>query len=55
MTCCSSAPPRRVHHVGIATGHGTMMIHAPRRGTTIRVQDARDLHDYLAASRPAKQ
>ena len=31
------------------------MIHAPRRGTTIRVQDARDLRDYLAASRPAKQ
>ena len=47
--------PSRVHHVGIATGHGTMMIHAPRRGTTIRVQDARDLRDYLAASRPAKQ
>ena len=44
--------PRRVHHVGIATGQGTLMIHAPRRGTTIRVQDARDLHDYLAASRP---
>jgi cell wall-associated NlpC family hydrolase len=47
--------PTRVHHVGIATGHGTMMIHAPRRGTTIRVQDARDLHDYLAASRPTRQ
>lgn len=45
--------PTRVHHVGIATGQGTMMIHAPQRGTTIRVQDARDLHDYLAASRPA--
>jgi cell wall-associated NlpC family hydrolase len=45
----------RVHHVGIATGQGTMMIHAPRRGTIIRVQDARDLHDYLAASRPTKQ
>ena len=45
--------PTRVHHVGIATGQGTLMIHAPRRGTTIRVQDARDLPDYLAASRPA--
>jgi cell wall-associated NlpC family hydrolase len=44
--------PTRVHHVGIATGEGTLMIHAPRRGTTIRVQDARDLPDYLAASRP---
>ena len=47
--------PGRVHHVGIATGHGAMMIHAPRRGTTIRVQDAHNLHDYLAASRPTKQ
>jgi cell wall-associated NlpC family hydrolase len=47
--------PSRVHHVGIATGHGTIMIHAPRRGTTIRLQDARDLRDYLAASRPATQ
>jgi cell wall-associated NlpC family hydrolase len=44
--------PTRVHHVGIATGERTLMIHAPRRGTTIRVQDARDLADYLAASRP---
>ena len=44
--------PGRVHHVGIATGEGTVMIHAPRRGTTIRIQDARDLPDLLAASRP---
>ena len=46
--------PTRVHHVGIATGDGTLMIHAPRRGTTIRIQDAATLPDYLAASRPAR-
>jgi len=45
--------PTRVHHVGIATGDGTLMIHAPRRGTTLRVQNARDLPDLLAASRPS--
>ncbi|WP_219419866.1 C40 family peptidase [Pseudonocardia nigra] len=45
--------PERVHHVGIATGDATLMIHAPRRGTTIRIQDAHGLPDFLAASRPA--
>jgi hypothetical protein len=32
-----------------------MMIDAPRRGTTIRIQDAHDLHDYLAAARPHQE
>lgn len=46
--------PARVHHVGVATGEATLMIHAPRRGMTIRVQDARGLPDLLAASRPRR-
>ncbi len=46
--------PARVHHVGIATGNGTLMINAPRRNTLVRIQDATGFPDYLAASRPAR-
>jgi len=45
--------PTRVHHVGIATGQGTAMIHAPDRGQTVRLGDAATLPDLLAAARPA--
>ncbi len=45
--------PAHVHHVGIATGYGTLMINAPQRGSLVRVQDATGFPDYLAASRPA--
>ena len=41
-----------VHHVGIATGEHTQMIHAPTRGSTVRVADARSLPDLLGAARP---
>jgi hypothetical protein len=44
--------PDRVHHVGIATGQGTRMIHAPQRGSTVRVADATTLPDLLAVGRP---
>lgn len=44
--------PTRVHHVGIATGHGTAMIHAPDRGSTVRIGDARALPDLLTAAHP---
>jgi len=46
--------PDHVHHVGIATGDATLMIHAPRRGTTIRIQNATVLPSFLAATRPAR-
>ncbi|MGE0296948.1 NlpC/P60 family protein [Pseudonocardia sp.] len=42
----------RVHHVGIATGHGTLMINAPHRGAIVSIQDAAHSPDFLAASRP---
>lgn len=45
--------PDHVHHVGIATGNGTLMINTPRRNTLVRIQDATGFPDYLAASRPA--
>ena len=45
--------PSHVHHVGLATGDGTLMIHAPRHGTTIRIQDGVTLPDFLGASRPS--
>ncbi|MEU9823301.1 NlpC/P60 family protein [Pseudonocardia alni] len=45
--------PTRVHHVGIATGRGTAMIHAPDRGQTVRIGDSATLPDLLAAARPA--
>lgn len=44
--------PTRVHHVGIATGQGTAMVHAPRRGSTVRIVDATALPDLLAVGRP---
>lgn len=44
--------PDRIHHVGIATGQGTAMIHAPRRGTTVRIADAATFRDLLAVGRP---
>ena len=43
--------PRDIHHVGISLG-GTLMIHAPTFGQTVRVQDYRNFHDYAGASRP---
>ena len=44
--------PDRVHHVGIATGQGTAMVHAPRRRSTVRIVDATALPDLLAVGRP---
>lgn len=44
--------PDRIHHVGIATGQGTAMIHAPRQGTTVRIVDATAIHDLLSVGRP---
>ncbi|MGH3753588.1 MAG: NlpC/P60 family protein [Pseudonocardiaceae bacterium] len=44
--------PRNIHHVGISLG-GTLMIHSPTFGQTVRIQDYRNLRDYAGASRPA--
>jgi cell wall-associated NlpC family hydrolase len=44
--------PRNIHHVGISLG-GTLMIHAPTFGQTVRIQDYRIFRDYAGASRPA--
>jgi cell wall-associated NlpC family hydrolase len=44
--------PRDIHHVGISLG-GTLMIHAPTFGQTVRIQDYRIFRDYAGASRPA--
>lgn len=46
--------PARVHHVGIATGDGYLMIHSPHRGATVTTADARTFPDLLAASRPVR-
>ncbi len=43
---------RNIHHVGISLG-GTLMIHSPTFGQTVRIQDYRNLRDYVGASRPA--
>ena len=44
--------PSNIHHVGISLG-GTLMIHAPTFGQTVRIQDYRVFRDYAGASRPA--
>jgi cell wall-associated NlpC family hydrolase len=43
----------QVHHVTIATGHGSQIIHAPDVGQRVRLDDWRALPDVLAISRPA--
>lgn len=47
--------PTKVHHVAIATGRGTEIIHAPDRGQTVRYGDWRKFPDLLAISRPSTQ
>jgi cell wall-associated NlpC family hydrolase len=44
---------RKIHHVGISLG-GTLMIHAPTFGQTVKVEDYRRFRDFAGASRPAK-
>ena len=43
---------RSIHHVGIYIGNGEML-HAPRTGTKIRVNDVTSMHDYFGATRVA--
>ncbi len=43
---------RSIHHVGIYLGDGEML-HAPRTGTLIRVNDVHYMNDYFGATRVA--
>lgn len=43
---------RSIHHVGIYIGDGKML-HAPRTGTKIRVNDVHYMNDYFGATRVA--
>lgn len=43
---------RSIHHVGIYIGGGKM-IHAPRTGTKIRINDVHYMSDYFGATRVA--
>ncbi|HKR51836.1 MAG TPA: C40 family peptidase [Pseudonocardiaceae bacterium] len=43
---------RKIHHVGISLG-GTLMIHAPTFGQTVKIEDYRRFRDFAGASRPA--
>lgn len=43
---------RSIHHVGIYIGGGKML-HAPRTGTKIRVNDVHYMNDYFGATRVA--
>lgn len=43
---------RSIHHVGIYVGDGKML-HAPRTGTKIRVNDVHYMPDYFGATRVA--
>ncbi|AXH66257.1 hydrolase [Streptomyces phage Satis] len=43
---------RSIHHVGIYIGDGKM-VHAPRTGTLIRVNDVHYMPDYFGATRVA--
>jgi cell wall-associated NlpC family hydrolase len=45
--------PDHVHHVAIATGNGSQIIHAPDVGQTVRLDDWRNFNDVFASSRPA--
>lgn len=43
---------RSIHHVGIYRGEGRML-HAPRTGTLIRIDDVHYMNDYFGATRVA--
>lgn len=43
---------RTIHHVGIYIGGGKML-HAPRTGTKIRINDVHYMNDYFGATRVA--
>lgn len=43
---------RSIHHVGIYIGNG-QMLHAPRTGTKIRINDVHYMSDYYGATRVA--
>lgn len=43
---------RSIHHVGIYVGSGRML-HAPRTGTKIRINDVHYMNDYFGATRVA--
>jgi cell wall-associated NlpC family hydrolase len=43
---------RSIHHVGIYLGDGEML-HAPRTGTLIRINDVSYMNDYFGATRVA--
>ncbi|WP_232668308.1 C40 family peptidase [Pseudonocardia sp. TRM90224] len=47
--------PAGVHHVGIATGQATLMVHAPHAGATVTIGEASAFPDFLAASRPVSR
>ena len=45
----------RIHHVGIALGQATLMIHAPDRGQVVRISDWRTMRDVAGLSRPVNR